>query len=163
MSLCFVPKDFVLSIGGISTAALKTVECYDIKKDSWRNISYLNEARWYASSCFLGQNVYVFCGRKNMSEFVTSIESLSIDAISAQNKIPWQKIELTYGQILPRLQPAVIAVNNTQIIIMGGEGTNCQYTSEILLFDTNVKTVTNEIENGNYKFLAFSNQCALTS
>ena len=52
MTVCFVPKDFVLSIGGFTERTKNTVECYDIKNDTWRSISSLNRARTYASSCF---------------------------------------------------------------------------------------------------------------
>ena len=52
MAICFVPKDFVLSIGGYKRGDRKTVEYHDIKNDSWGTISNLNEARSGASSCF---------------------------------------------------------------------------------------------------------------
>ena len=72
-------------------------------------------------------------------------------------------IELTHGQIKPRYEPAVIAINKTQILIMGGSGNKKQHLSDILLFDTKTKTVTTEYENLGLKFTFPENQCALTS
>ena len=68
MALCLVPKEFILSIGGevgYNGRAVDTVECYDIKNDSWRYISDLNYARKKASSCLHSKNIYIFCGEGN--------------------------------------------------------------------------------------------------
>ena len=59
MSLCYVPKDFVISIGGYthgrtkSNGASDTVEFHDLRIDSWTSTgnSYLNIGRFAASSC----------------------------------------------------------------------------------------------------------------
>ena len=44
---------------------------------------------------------------------------------------------------------------------MGGNAINQRSTfSDILIFDTNTKTVTTEVEEGNLEFNALENQCA---
>ena len=35
---------------------------YDIEKDAWEEMPRLNQARSLAGACFLGGNIYVFCG-----------------------------------------------------------------------------------------------------
>ena len=80
MSICFVPKDFVLSIGGCMFGLQTDVECHDLKTNSWRSISSLNEGRSNASSCLLAKNVYVFCGQNKCSP-MSSIESISVEAL----------------------------------------------------------------------------------
>ena len=84
MALCLVPKEFILSIGGetgYNDRAVDTVECYDIKNDSWRSVSSLNSGRKYSSSCYHAKNVYVFCGLSDSGMTLNSIESLSEDAL----------------------------------------------------------------------------------
>ena len=88
MSVCYIPKDFVLSIGGwaknnnyLYCNGLEKVECYDIKNDSWRSVSSLNSGRKYSSSCYHAKNVYVFCGLSDSGMTLNSIESLSEDAL----------------------------------------------------------------------------------
>ena len=70
MSICYVPKDFVISIGGHNnhggskSGAQDTVEFHDLRIDSWTTTgnSYLNIGRFAASSCVQGQSAYVFGG-----------------------------------------------------------------------------------------------------
>ena len=47
------------------------------------------------------------------------------------------------------------SVNESLILIMGGSKSSSSWQSDILLFDTNVKTVTTEVINLDYKFAAY--------
>ena len=64
--------------------------------------------------------VYVFCGQKGFSP-LSSIESLSVDAFEKKKKMKWKLIKPKDGKtIFPRYNPVVVAINDTQILIMGG-------------------------------------------
>ena len=55
----------------------------------------------------------------------------------------------------PRYHPVAIALNETQIIIMGGH--NHSNLSDILIFDTSTKTITTKVEDIGFKFKAHAN------
>ena len=82
MTICLVQKDFVLSIGGDTFGTSNSVEFHNLRNDSWKSLSDLNEARKNASSCVLAQNIYVFCGQGNSNnKCLSSIESISVEAL----------------------------------------------------------------------------------
>ena len=61
ISICSVPENFVLSIGGQGSSA--TVECHDVAANTWNNFYSLNEGRSSSSSCLIANKIYVFCGK----------------------------------------------------------------------------------------------------
>ena len=77
MATCYVPSNFILSIGG--DPGLKTVEYHDLTSNSWHNLPDLNIGRDAASACYLANHVYVFCGMDSNGEYLDSIESLCVE------------------------------------------------------------------------------------
>ena len=145
MSNCFIPSEnsgYILSIGGIKEDKhQKLVSLLQLKNDTWRNTSQLNHARAYASSCYHGKDVYVFCGHQNGLP-INSIEAVSSDIVNQNTKARWRLIELEQGSISPRYHFVVSPLNSTQILIMGGTTDGSLCLSDILLFNTDTQTMT---------------------
>ena len=71
---------YVFVIGGsVDGVISQAVARYDIKTDQWReDMPKLNQPRWRASACCLGQKVYVCGGKGDRMKRLNSIEVLHI-------------------------------------------------------------------------------------
>ena len=62
------------------TESFASVDKYNINRNQWSSAPSMNIPRFYHSSCCLGDNLYVFCG-KNSSGKLNSIESISAASV----------------------------------------------------------------------------------
>ena len=157
-------ENIVLVIGGNN---LKTVASHNLKTNTWSvNLSQLNEARFAASACLLAGNAYVFAG-KNSDTHLNSIEKIAADSLFSNGPDCWTLIKVPQDVFTPCTNTAVAPLNDTEIAILGGY--NEGRLGDVLIFDTNTeKCVKVDTEGsllfrlfvGQYKFFAFSNQCA---
>ena len=130
---------YILAIGGRDAARdsatanqnLSTVECYDVKRDSWSTeFPLLTEARSNHSSCALADFVYSFCGystleKKNLS----SIERINArDAILAPSlisQLKWHVLSLQPSAADSGIEaccnPMVAPVGQDELLVLGGD------------------------------------------
>ena len=74
---------YVFFIGGIEVGRprinnylFKRVSRYDIVKNRWEEMPELNKARFRASACSLGDNIYVVGGQNSWDGVLNSLEKL---------------------------------------------------------------------------------------
>ena len=82
-SLVNVHDLHIFQIGGFNSdhVPLANVTRYDINKDAWEEMPGLNLARAIAGACFLGGNIYIFCGYNG--QYLNSIEKLNVNTIAS--------------------------------------------------------------------------------
>ena len=116
----------------------------------------LNQARSLAGACFLGGNIYVFCGYNGQQ--LNSIEKLNVNAI-ASGKAAWQLIQPSLTELSPRIYFSVAAITSDKIAILGGQQKdNC--LTQVGLFDTKTERCISVADKSLYKFNSFRNQTA---
>ena len=91
------------------------VEIYNFGANQWRNGPNLNVARRYHSSCSLRDHIYVIGGTNETDEYFGSIEILDMNIPRPQK---WAL--LNQDVFSPRMSAAVIPINDTQFVIIGG-------------------------------------------
>ena len=104
---------------------LSTVSRYDIAKDIWESgLPQLILARNKHSACVLQAKVYVFCGRLINNcigySYLNSIEVIRETDLVPHSQARWQLIEVSESILAKRACPAVTAINDTEIAILGG-------------------------------------------
>ena len=95
-------------------SATNSVKMFDLNAQEWSDSVAMNQARYNHSSCFMGNSrLFVFGGLANSRKFLDSIEFMEV-----MNQKPWLLLRLKeFGH---RAFPAVIALNDTKIAILGG-------------------------------------------
>ena len=70
-----------------------------------------------------------------------SIERLSLTEVSSgTSKQSWELIEVAADLISPRSAPAVVSLNNTEFVIMGGWEANSNHlSSAVVIFNTKTR------------------------
>ena len=65
---------FIYAIGGESEEARKTVEKYDISKDTWTEVESMNIGRYRHAACVVKDKIFVFGGKNNDHKKEKTIE-----------------------------------------------------------------------------------------
>ena len=87
----------------------------------WEQIESMNLARSHHTSEFLGNMIYVFCGFGNgLIQTVSSIERLNVIGFLQR----WELILIDDGQFSGRSDFACSALNDHEIVILGGTTTS---------------------------------------
>ena len=109
-----------------------------LESASWENLPSLNVARRDHASCSMGSSVFVFCGTAgDCSMSLNSIERLCVQQESRMKH--WQLIRMPLDILEPRYQPAIAAINQHEIAIVGGwsrEGFS--RLGDVVIFDTRI-------------------------
>ena len=126
----------------------------------------LNELRNAAAAVVLHHVAYVFCGAGSKSD-LNSIERLALEGASGRvaYEQAWQIIEVPINVLSPRYNPAVIALNHTEIVILAGFSNNDGYKGDVVLFNTQDNSVNKVLEldaaAGDIGYYPITNQTAL--
>ena len=137
-SLVSFSESHIFIIGG---ELLTSVDCYNIRSNTWSEAPAVNKERADASSCEQGDFVYTFGGLKSKAGYqLADIERLNarhfIQGRSRKNT--WELLQLTSsdGNILTRRENAIMtSVNDREILILGGDGES-GFKSDAFLLDT---------------------------
>ena len=105
-----------------------------MKMRSWDKLADLNYARNAATACVLNHVIYVICG-KGTSGHLNSIERLD-----HQNEEAWQLIEVPQDVLSVRSYTGFVAINDTEIAILGGCDDRTNY-NDVYLFNTKTNIV----------------------
>jgi hypothetical protein len=125
----------------------------------------LNEARYHASACSLGGNIYViggYCGDHTFvsNRFLSSIEKLSNPSLS-RHAASWKLIiQPPDSVLLPRRFTIVVPINAYEIAILGGDGDGTESLSDVILFDIKTEKCKKEIISSQLGLYAEGNQAA---
>ena len=134
-SLCKASDEFLFLIGGANRDDyMNSCVRYDVQKNQWEDMSFLNEGRMSHSSCFLGDKIYVFAGR-NAQGLIDSIESLKITIDPTQQFTKNWKLIYEENEFEPREALLCAPLNESEIVIMGGY-MNGENSSDIFIFNT---------------------------
>ena len=122
-AVCCLDKYLIVS-GSFSVEleqAYKRVERYDMQRKKWEDLPKLNQGRALHSTCaFKDRYALVFCGEQMPNGGLTnSIERLDMNNLVAG----WRTITIASAKnhlTRPRQVPAVVQLNTTDILIMGG-------------------------------------------
>ena len=147
---CFV-------IGGSKTIfnSLSSVSRYNIVKDHWEpGTPALHLKRSLAAACCIGDSIFVFAGYDG-SKHLNSVEKLNVPAI-ASGQTGWELIELPEEVFAPRIYPAVVPLNESEIAILGGSGGRA-ILSYVVIFNVATKDFRKVADGGDYKFCSKSN------
>ena len=156
-SLCKASDEFLFLIGGANRDDYMT-SCvrYDVQKNQWEDMPFLNEGRMSHSSCFLEDKIYVFSGR-NAQGLIISIESLKITTDPTQQLTKnWTSIP-TVDEFSPREASLCAPLNESEIVILGGY-MNGEMSSDIFIFNTVDKSL-ESCGNNKLKFRHYNNSC----
>ena len=91
---------------------------YDQQLDVWVAMPSMNLARQAASACCLNGDVYVFCGIGSGQVLLNSIEKWG--STGPSRYASWNLLTPPSSVFWERYNPSVTALNDEEIIIMGG-------------------------------------------
>ena len=133
-------------IGGMGK---KLVECHDLKKNSWDDqLPQLNVSRASASCCVLNDQLYVMCGM-SAGQSLHSVERIAVSAITEKTGgSSWELLEPTQTDLHPMMYPASVALNDTQIVILGGVEFCDTYLGDIIVYDPSENTYAQQDKQG---------------
>ena len=114
----------------------------------------------YAAACSLGDFVFVLAGSDCSIDCINSVERMNVPAI-ASSVAAWELIQLPEIVFTPRNNPAVVALNENMIAILGGRDPNERCLSDVVVFNVTNKVCHKVTDSGDYTFESFSNQCAM--
>lgn len=119
--------------------AHKSVEQYNIDMDIWFDLPYLNNGRYYHSSCVLADRwVYVFAGIANATrKYFNSIERLDTTAPGA-SKV-WELLDFPVDQFPVRQGPGSTQISANEVLIFGGFGGD--YLKDVYVLKNNDKSI----------------------
>ena len=142
---------------------LSSVSYYNIAEDKWSDsqsidLPPLNQAREAAAACCLADQVYIFAGGNGQSH-LNSIEKIGAGSLISNGRDRWELIQTSPTILSPRSFPAVVPLNNTEIMIFGGWDKNYNNLGDVIVFDTQTKQCRKAMSEGASKFCAYSNRC----
>ena len=105
-----------------------------MKMRSWDKLADLNYARNAASACVLNHVIYVIGGEG------TSGHLNSIERLDHRNEEAWQLIEVPQDVLSARYYTGFVAINDTEIAILGGCDDRTYY-NDVYLFNTKTNIV----------------------
>ena len=73
---------------------LSTVEAYDIDRDQWVLMADATVPRWRASSCIMGDSMYVIGGRNSSWQYLDCVERLDF------NELQWQEEMKLFSKLM---------------------------------------------------------------
>jgi N-acetylneuraminic acid mutarotase len=94
----------------------------------------LNQARSHAAACCLKDQVYIFAGYDGIN-WLNSIEKIGAGSLISNGRDRWELIQTSPTILSPRWFPAVAPLNNTEIMIFGGDNGNNKL-GDVIVFDT---------------------------
>ena len=112
---------------------MTSCERYCIRTDQWFTAPDLNVARAGHSSCAQGRFLFVFCGCNDTGK-LNSIEQLDTEADTSGSATQWNLISVSPDVFSGRINPLVVPINATEILIMGGYFRNM--ISDVYVFNT---------------------------
>ena len=127
-------SEFIFICGGQGS---KFAERFNVQTKIWEAMPELNEARFDPGACVLNSNLYVFCGMFG-EDCLSSVEVMTNACGPQQGMNFWQMINFTEAQLFPRYAPAVAMLNNTEILIMGGNSyvdDDLSSLSDVMIFN----------------------------
>jgi N-acetylneuraminic acid mutarotase len=110
----------------------------------------MNCARKGAASCTLGGAVYVFCGFGSDTMPMSSVEMLTDAGSTPELLESWKLIYIPEAVLTPRWLPAVVALNDNEIVIMGGctyEDDEVENMGDVILFNVGTEEAQKIIKN----------------
>ena len=122
----------------------KTVELYRLDANIWEDFPDLVTERSRASSCCHGSYVYVFCGLSTNGS-INTVERVAVEALQPgrTSDARWELIKPYPREISRRYQPIVAPLNDTQIVILGGNDNK----NDAVLYDPAANTWETVIAN----------------
>ena len=137
----------------------------------WYESPNLNTERVDASSCELGAYIYTFGGLKSQAGYLLkTFERLNADRLTrGEEGVVWEKFEVNQSldgiSLSARERALMVAVNDKEILIMGGEG-DSGHQGDCFLLDTDTRTLSKQsiLSKGQdcLQFSTWSNQCYRT-
>jgi len=150
-SMIYVPDNYIFLVGGLEN---RTVDVYDIKKNTFSRENNLNEPRFESTLCCVNSEyLYAFYGYLHQQNYSDSIERLPFHV----NARKWELLSLKEGSIpiLTRFF-GVSLVSDSKVLILGGNTTNSEdvnnpqnmgnmsnYSNKVLTYDFNTNSITN--------------------
>ena len=107
----------VVIVGGKNEkCVLNSVEMFSLTNGTWTPLKEMNEHRWGASSVVHNNHIFV-CGGFTGTNWLTSVEKISLNAVRVEKCIPWEN---ALTELPGRLVGHCSVVCNGQIIVTGG-------------------------------------------
>lgn len=106
-----------------------TAERYDTVTNEWTEMPRLNLGRYRHSSCSLLDSIYVFCGMDRNANKLSSIEIFN----TRHWDEGWKLIQVP--SLRDRIFPAVSPLNDSQILILGGNDAIWNVMNDCYVFD----------------------------
>ena len=90
------------------------------------------------SSCSLGNYIYAVCGYVGGKKikYTNSIERLDVSTIGSKRH-QWTQLETRIFCIEPRADPAVAAINENEIVILGGDIAPNKWIGDFIIINVN--------------------------
>lgn len=120
---------------GLSHTYIKHCEIYDCKKEKWRSISDLNQAKAYLSAFYFEDRntLYAVGGKISIKYKTNSIECISFGE-GYQGK--WRNINIKNSAYFsPCTSPACVPINTSEVLIIGGISRKTQYINKVVKYD----------------------------
>ena len=124
----------------------------------------LNIARYNASACSLGGNIYVVGGRNDINREINSIEILS-NPTPTKDKASWKLMQPSESILSPLVNSVVVPLNANEIAIMGGSHFHrgkYQDLNDVIIYDTK-KKCKKVVSSCPLRFFSYENYAAQIS
>ena len=105
----------VIAGGSSGSTTLSSVEMFSLTNGTWTRLKKMKERRLGASSVVYNDNIFVsggYCGKR-----LKSIEKLSLNAVQADQTIPWENVPV---ELRGKLVGHCSVVYNGRLIVIGG-------------------------------------------
>ena len=129
---------FVIGGKGKDFSTLDSVSRFNIDKDQWESgTPNLNIERSLAAACTSGDRIFVIGGVDGDNHYLNSVEVLNVEKM-VSDEADWELVKFPTEVFTPRRNPLVTALNENEIVIMGGtDGENC--LQDVLVYDIDKK------------------------
>ena len=132
-----------------------TTARFNFETQQWENLPGLFLRRRGHSSCMIDQDLYVFCGvtRHYFTSLVERLRGAASANIPAGSS--FESIVTEAPICSPRSKTAVSALNQHEIVILGGQNKNNEDLGDVIIFNTQTGISETVIEQGSRPFRTF--------
>lgn len=171
-TLCTYQDKYIFVIGGYnakrSAIGLNSIDLYCVETDTWQVGPKMPLERFNMGACILGGYLYISCGFSKGSP-LSDIIRFNVRTFIGKKKIGyWDSLWHRRWRLTPRESPIMLPLNDTQILIMGGQHYHHKLCDAYVfdLTDNRLKTVISDeadplTKRTSLKFAGVDNQCGL--
>ena len=125
---------------------MSTVFAHNLTTDSWiGGFPAIKKPRSSAGACLVADHVYIVAGRARNEDdsMLNCIEKIHVESLIPDGAAEWTLIQIPQKVFGPRTNCGVARLNDTEFVILGGDGPGSgeNIRCGIFVFDTRTETI----------------------